>query len=214
MLLDRKRINKWSKRVALALAIIFGVSFVALGVGSGTGVDWTSLWTGGNSSSSASAGTPEEQIKRFQTVLAGDPNNYDALLGTANQYRSLDQPAKEVEYLERAATAKPQAVLYLRLGTLYLGNDVKNAGAAVRVLNQATSLDPNNAIAFVQLGSAQKQAGNTPAAILAWTRYLEIAPNGNMAETVRTQLAQLTAETTATAGAETTATAGTVTTTK
>ena len=37
MLLDRRRIRKWAKWVALLLAVVFALSFLLLGVGYGGG---------------------------------------------------------------------------------------------------------------------------------------------------------------------------------
>ena len=206
MLLDRKRINKWSRRVALAMAIVFGLSFVLLGVGSGTGVNWSDLWSSlsGNSASSATSGTPADRIKVYQSQLATDPNNYDALIGIATQYQLLSQLQQAATYYERAIKIKPSVVdPYTKLAVIYLDPSVGDNASAIRILNQLTTLDPSNAQAFLQLGIANRNAGNTSAAILAWTKYVALDPNGDMVKTVQTQIDQLKAggSTTATTAA-------------
>lgn len=219
MLLDRKRINKWAKWVALILAIVFAISFVALGVGSGTGLNWSDLWgslSGNKSSSQAAPDTPQGRIKALEAQLAADPTNVDLMLGIATQYEQLQQPQMAAQYLEKAATIKPDDVLiYTRLGTIYLAVDSRDYNSAVRVLSKATELDPTNAAVFLQLGVAERGVGNARMAILAWNKYLELAPNGDMAETVKAQIAQMTSTTTVPVDASTTATtsAGATTTT-
>jgi cytochrome c-type biogenesis protein CcmH/NrfG len=211
VLLDRKRINKWSKRVALAMAIVFGLSFVLLGVGSGTGVNWSDLWSSlsGNSASSATSGTPADRIKVYQTQLATDPN------GIATQYQLLSQLQQAASYYERAIKIKPNVVdPYTKLAVIYLDPSVGDNASAIRILNQLTSIDPSNAQAFLQLGIANRNAGNTNAAILAWTKYISLDPTGDMAKTVQTQIDQLkssgsTTTTTAAGGATGTTSSGT-----
>jgi cytochrome c-type biogenesis protein CcmH/NrfG len=210
VLLDRKRINKWAKWIALILAIVFAISFVALGVGSGTGLNWSDLWgslSGNKSTSQAAPDTPQGRINALQTQLAADPTNVDIMLGIATQYEQLQQPQMAAQYLEKAATIQPNNVLiFTRLGAIYLAADSKDYASAVRVLTQASALDPTTPAVFLQLGVAQRGAGNTKMAILAWNKYLELAPNGDMAETVKAQILQMTSTTTVPGDASTTAT--------
>jgi len=193
VLLDRKRINKWAKVMAVVLVVVFGLSFVALGVGSGVNLNWSDLWNSIGSKSQSGPNTPEQNIKAFAVILQTDPTNEAALLGMASAYRQLQQPAKQAEYLEKLAAVKTtDADVRLQLATIYMSPEARDYQAAVRVLNEATSIDPSNAEAFLQLGSALRGAGDTKAAVLAWNRYLELAPDGTMAETVKQQLALLT----------------------
>jgi cytochrome c-type biogenesis protein CcmH/NrfG len=205
VLLDRKRINKWSKRVALALAIVFGLSFVLLGVGSGTGVNWSDLWTSlSGGTANTAAGAPADKIKGYQAQLATDPNNYDALIGIAAQYQLLQRLPEAATYYERAIKIKPDQVdPQIKVVAIYMDPSVADNQSAIRVLNQLTTLQPTNAQAFLQLGIAQRNAGNTNAAILAWNRYIVLDPNSDMAKTVAAQIKQLTS-----AGSTTTTAAG------
>ncbi len=193
MLLDRKRINRWAKIMAVILVVVFGLSFVALGVGSGVNLNWSDLWNSIGNNSQSGPNTPEQNIKIYAATLQTDPTNEAALLGMAVAYRQLEQPAKQAEYLEKLAAVKPtDASVQLQLATIYMSAEARDYQAAVRVLNKATTLDPSNADAFLQLGSALRGAGDTNAAILAWNRYLALAPDGAMAATVKEQLALMT----------------------
>lgn len=209
MLLDRKRINRWAKWVALGLALVFGLSFVFMGVGTGINLDWTSLWDfvgNGNAGTNVAASGPDARIKAFEATLAADPNNVDALVGIAAEYSSLQEPLKAAEYLEKAAVVAPDNLdVLMRLAAIYMAPDSRDYQAAVRVLNQATMLDTSNAQAFLQLGAAERGAGNVSATIMAWNRYLQLEPEGDMADTVRAELTAMSPTTTA-ATATTTAT--------
>ena len=214
MLLDRKRINRWAKVMAVVLVVVFGLSFVALGVGSGVNLNWSDLWSSIGRKSQSGPNTPEQNIKVYSVTLQTDPTNEVALLGMATAYRQLQQPVKQAEYLEKLAAVKPtDASIQLQLAAIYMSAEARDYQAAVRVLTKATTLDPANADGFLQLGSALRGAGDTKAAILAWNRYLELAPDGTMAATVKEQLARLTPATTVTTAGSAPTTSGGPTTT-
>ena len=44
---------------------------------------------------------------------------------------------------------------------------------------------------YLKLGTAQNSLGHTEAAILAWQKYLQLAPNGDMATVVKDQIDKL-----------------------
>lgn len=206
MLLDRRRINKWAKWMALALVIAFGVGFVALGIGTGN-LNFSDLWRRNTRASQAAAEPSQAAIKAYETTLAADPDNVDALLGLANEYRKLGQPLKEAEYLEKLALLEPGKGEYdMRLASIYMSDKVRDYAAAVKALQRATALDPNNADAFLQLGIAERNLGNLNDAVLAWTRYLSLAPEGDMADTVRDAIEQIKASLTTTTTTLTTTT--------
>lgn len=208
VLLDRKRINRWAKWVSLGLAIVFGLSFVFMGVGSGLNVDWSGLWDAFGSSSVAPQGS-DSGVTAYEQALAANPNDLDALLGIANEHESLGQPLLAAPYLERASKLKPDDFdLLMRLGEIYLLPDSLDYAAAVRVFNEATLLDPNNATAFLRLGVAERGAGNVSATILAWSRYLALDPDGEMAGTVRAELEAMSPSTTTPASSNTTVPTG------
>jgi len=64
----------------------------------------------------------------------------------------------------------------------------------------------------LKLGIAQNSLGNAAAAVMAWEKYLELAPNAEMADVVREQVERLTATTTTTVGATSTTVSTTSTT--
>lgn len=227
MLLDRRKIRKWAKWVALALAVIFALSFLFMGVGyGGAGFNISEIFTSGGCSSDNSTtatSTVEEQLTAFDKALQANPNDTVALLGVANLFKKLYDQGEgngtqylltSAKYLEQLVTVDPtQKDVYLRLANIYLSQEVLDYTSAVAILNKAVTADPQNADVYLKLGIAQKSLGNKSAAVLAWQKYLELAPNGESAATVKDQIAKLTATTTTTAASSTTTTAGATTTT-
>lgn len=214
--------------MALALAIIFALSFLFMGVGyGGAGFNISEIFTGGGCSntngSTTATSTIEEQLTAFDAALKANPNDTVALLGVANLFNDLYQQGEgtgnqyllsSAKYLEQIIAVDPsQKDIYLRLASLYMSKDVNDAAKAVAVLNKAVTVDPQNPDVYLQLGIAQQSLNNKTAAVLAWQKYLELAPNGDMAATVKEQIKALTATTTTTTSASTTTTAGAATTT-
>ncbi len=221
MLLDRRKIRRWAKWVALALAIIFALSFLFMGVGyGGAGFNISEIFTSGGCSSNTDtteANTVEEQLAAYDAALKTNPNDTTALLGIANIMRDLYEKGEgdgnqyllvSANYLEKVIAADPsQKEIYMRLAKLYLSSDVNAPDRAVTVLNKAVTVDPSNPDVYLQLGIAQQKVNNTTAAVLAWQKYLELVPTGEMADTIRERIKVLT-ETTTTTQASTTTTAG------
>ncbi len=210
MLLDRKRINKWAKWVALFLAIVFAAGFLFMGVGyGGAGFNLSEIFTS-DKQVDVSTQTPEDKIAAFQATLAQNPEDMNALLGIATVYQQNDQLVLAAAYLSKALEVDPsQKDLYIRLANIYMNSGVADYSAAATVLNKATSVDPDNPDVYLKLGTAQNNLGRTEAALLAWQKYLQLAPDGEYAEIIREQVASLSKQPTTTT---TTAAGGTTTT--
>lgn len=221
MLLDRRRIRKWARWVALFLAIVFGVGAIGMGVGMGVGDTnfLSSLSCSGDETTNTTA--VDDRIAALLAELANNPNDLMTLQALATAYQGNGDFANAAKYLEQAIAADPsQRDIYLRLASLY-GNEMFDYTNAVVVLNKAQAKFPSDPEVYLQLGLAQRTLGNTSAAILAWQKYLELAPNGDQADTIREAIATMaanattttTAATTTTTAATTSSTAGTTSTT-
>jgi cytochrome c-type biogenesis protein CcmH/NrfG len=206
LLLDRKRIRRWTKWIALFLAIAFGGGFLFLGVGyGGAGFNISDAFSCANENTASTADTPEARIAAFEQRLQEDPNDVEALLGLATIYQNDGQLTVAAAYLEQVIVIDPsQKDVYMRLANIYLNNDVLDYESAKTVLIKLTSLDPDNPDVYLKLGIAQRELGETEAAILAWQKYLQLDPNGDMADVVRGQIEALSKKptTTTTAGTD------------
>jgi cytochrome c-type biogenesis protein CcmH/NrfG len=221
LLLDRKRIKRWAKWVALALAIVFALSFLFMGVGyGGAGFDLSALFRGGDTNTTKPL-TNEDKLNSLLQTLQADQNDTTTMLAIATLYEEMyrngegegnDYLVKAAAFMENAIDVDPTLKdVYIRLANLYLSEDFNSSEAAVAVLNKAASVDPTNPEVFLKLGIAQQSLGNKEAAVLAWQKYLELDPNGDMADVVREQLETLTATTTTAATTSTTVGATTTT---
>jgi cytochrome c-type biogenesis protein CcmH/NrfG len=216
LLLDRKRIRKWARWVALILAIIFCVGAVGIGVGSGVGgMNVLDAFSCGNPKTTDTSLTQEARIAALLAKVATDPKNVTNLQALATAYEQNNDFTNAAKYLEQVIVVDPtQEATYFRLATLYK-DSLSDYGKRVAVLNKAQAKFPNDANVYLQLGLAQRDAGNTSAAILAWQKYLQLAPNGDQAASIKDQLATMAASattTTTTAGSSSTTSATTATT--
>lgn len=230
MLLDRRRIRKWAKWIALVLAIVFGLSFLFMGVGyGGAGFDISDIFTSGGCASSTQTterpDTAEERLEALVTAYEADPKNTATMLSIATAYEDLYREGKGqgTEYLNYASAFLRNAIdvdpslkeVYVRVADIYINGIASTPAyeAAVEVLNKATTVDPDNPEVYLKLGIAQQKLNNTEAAVLAWQKYLQLQPEGQTADIVRQQIEKLTATTTTTGSTTDTTAPATTTTT-
>jgi tetratricopeptide (TPR) repeat protein len=217
LLLDRRRIKKWAKWVALALAIVFALSFLFMGVGyGGAGFNLSALFTGGDNTDTTEPLSNQDKVNAYLQTLQANPEDTTSMLAVATLYQDMYQAGEGegTQYLKTAAAFLENAIdvdptlkdVYIRLANMYMSQDLNAYAAAVTVLNKAASADPNNPDVFLKLGIAQQNSGNKEAAVLAWQKYLELDPNGDQADVIRKQLETLTATTTTTQATTTTTT--------
>ena len=213
MLLDRRRIKRWARWVALILAIIFCVGAVGIGIGSGVGgMNVLDAFSCSNGSTTAST-TFEDKIAALQATLAQNPKDITTLQAVASAYIDNGDFTNAAKYLEQAIAADPtQKDIYLRLAAIYTSS-LSDYRGAVTLLNKAQAQFPNDPDVYLQLGLAQRSLGNTSAAIMAWQKYLALAPNGSQAQTIRDEIATMSAAATTTTTSATTSTTAASTTT-
>jgi tetratricopeptide (TPR) repeat protein len=129
------------------------------------------------------AARAEQQGQALQAAQAGAS-------GTAFS-REITSPASPLaESLSGPITNLEQEKVSARVNELYLAVQstyAKQADAWQRL----TELQPTEASHYLQLGQAQFLAGSTTAAIAAWERFLELAPDDPNAPLIRRQLRAL-----------------------
>ena len=190
MLLDRKRINRWTRWFAIIMAIIFALSGIFFGVGS---------YVGGNLLAGCAKSTPSANSTSFEDREAyyldqinQNPKDTDSMSELAALYAndSVGRYDDAISWMNQAIAIAPTNVTYLQqLSALYAKTQKYDDG--IKVFVQLTTQDPNNAGAFLQLGSLYKAAGQNANAILAWNRYLQLAPNSPYASELQQEIAQL-----------------------
>jgi len=202
VLLDRKRVKFWQKWIFLFMAIlmasflIFGYSGVLQGCSNRVGL--------------SQANPYEQQIKELTAKVRANPNDGQAILSLAEAYQAHASTqttgssaqsgdyANAIAYYERflklkkaqqGATPRASQVQALEaLGQLYVA--IGDWSKVVNVYERLTTLEPKKADYFYSLGVAAQQAGDTQQALLAFTRYLQLAPNSAEAATIRQWMKQ------------------------
>ena len=79
-----------------------------------------------------------------------------------------------------------QATKEIRVGNYYFKKG--SYKAAMRRFEESVKWDPNSAEGWYKLGEAHAKLGDEKAARQAWTKYLEIEPDGKNASTVKKRL--------------------------
>jgi tetratricopeptide (TPR) repeat protein len=99
------RLRRHTKWMFILLALVFGVGFVAFGVGSGsTGISdifRNGLFGGGSSGTSS-------RIKDDQKKIKANPNNIEAYRDLAALYQQKQQTSQAIAALEQAAKVQPK----------------------------------------------------------------------------------------------------------
>jgi tetratricopeptide (TPR) repeat protein len=80
-----------------------------------------------------------------------------------------------------------QAEHDLKVGNYYF--KTKKYKAALSRFREATRWNPSYAEAFLRLGDSEEKLHDQPAALQAYAKYLELAPDGKEAEAVKKKLA-------------------------
>lgn len=121
-------------------------------------------------------------------------------LSFATQHSALaffQQPSAEQEPPEEDVSLLPkteyvlnplQAAKEIRVGNYYFKKG--SYKAAMRRYEESVKWDPNSAEGWYKLGEAQAKLGDDKAARQAWSKYLEIDPDGKFAASVKKRLNQ------------------------
>ena len=196
MLLDRKRVKFWQKWVFLFMAIIMAAFLVMIPITRASGC---------SSTTSSVTKQLDADITRYEAQVKTDATNVTAWIALGDAYQSranaqtLNSAAQKNDFaaavvaygkatalLEKQKGAAAKAKLldtYQKMVSVDLA--LKDYQAAVSTYGQVTVLTPKDATAFFDWASVATQAGDTNTALLAFTRYLQLAPNAPDAAQVR-----------------------------
>lgn len=201
MLLDRRRIKKWQKVIYSFMAVLMVAFLIYIPVGT----------------NGCGGGTPQvsqnDRITKLQQQLKASPGNAELLrsLGEAHVIAAQEAGqgtaqweldlARAAEYFEKydvalAAEEDLDSVAARidnleQLGGVY--NQLGDAQKVVGVYARLVELQPDNADVFAYYGLAALNSGQTNVALLAFKKYLEMAPDGEFAADIRARIKELTA---------------------
>ena len=195
MLLDRQRVKFWQKWVFGLMALIMAAFLVMIPLSG-------QLGCGGSSATDQL----DKEIVKYQAAVKADPKNVAAWRSLGDSYLSrANQPgvqaaAQQADWSAAAASyekavkllgkQKGKAARQEQFTTLdqlvgvYLFQ--KDYRMATSTYGRITALRPRDAESFYNMATTAISAGDTNAALLAFGRFLELAPDSPDAATVRT----------------------------
>lgn len=119
---------------------------------------------------------PDAARKRFESIVAKDPKNEQALLGLAEVLAATGATRAEVAAaIDRAVTANPASVR-ARLAAINLQLQSNDAKAALAAAQAASAAIPENPQIVEALGRAQLAAGETQQAVSTYSKLAALLP--------------------------------------
>jgi putative PEP-CTERM system TPR-repeat lipoprotein len=119
---------------------------------------------------------PEAARGRFETIIAKQPKNDEAIIGLAVVQAATGVPAKEVEATFERAVATNPASLPAKLALADYQLRMGDAKSALAVLQGAAAANPSDARVLDLLGLAQQRAGESNQAIETYKKLVALQP--------------------------------------
>ena len=130
----------------------------------------------------------QQKINELKSIVASDPQNFQAWVTLGNQYFDGNQFMDAIEAYDKALEIKPnspnvltdQGVMFRRLG--WFDRAIKN-------FEKANEINPNHATSLYNLGVVYRyDLKDFAKAQEAWKQFLEINPTGPGSDRVRQDL--------------------------
>ncbi len=118
----------------------------------------------------------EQVLKDAEARVKAAPNDIEALVTLAAQYRGAGRTQDEAVTLQKAIAAGPKDTQELQL---LLGSLAQQVGQRLQVLQTYTKANPKDAEAFLTYGQTAETAGQTTIGRLAYQRAVQLAPKGS-----------------------------------
>ncbi|MDF1543024.1 MAG: tetratricopeptide repeat protein [Anaerosomatales bacterium] len=208
MAINKKQSSLWVKVVLVFVVVAFVASLVpALFMGGGNTQQATGATeTGATLERIANDHLPA--VNSYTAMLASEPTSYTALVGLGNTYfdwgvqiqqglgpntgHDLPYWASATTAYERALAQQPgdpNVSVDMAIAYFYSGQTSR----AIEVAEQVMADVPEFAPAYFNAGIFYRAAGRMDDAAVAFTRYLEIEPDGQSASAAQSMLAELPA---------------------
>ena len=207
MLFDGKHQKTLTKVIAIVAIVAFlGFGLVAgfLAVGGG-GCGTTDPLQQAVSDAQTSVQQGKTAVANAKKALKQSPGNARAKQDVAQAQSDLGQAQITLAQARLAINRQdPQALssalaaaksapgnLDVVLGLVTVATTQNNPAAALPALQAYTSRNPKDSQAFAYWGQVAEQAGQRNQAILAYQRFLQLAPDDTLAPDIRNRLAEL-----------------------
>lgn len=211
MLLDRRKVKFWQKIVFGFMAFLMAAFLVVGYSGVLNGCDFfnaaesvsDTLNKEVNTAKAATVQTPDDPaawtklaeayLSRSNSREQGSDLMYGDLKSSAIAYKKAEKLLAE----QKGPGVKAQRLDILnQLATVYA--ELNDQAKVVGVMQDITALTPKDPQAFLNLGLAARNAGDTATALLAFSRFLELDPTSEYAADVKAAIAELAPQSSAT----------------
>lgn len=206
MLFDGRHQKTLTKVIAIIAIIAFlGFGLVAgfLAVSGGCGVADPLAQAVSDAQTSVQQG--QAAVATAKKAVAQSPGNAQAKKDLAQARNDLGQAQitlaqarlgvnrQDPQALSSALAAAKSAPdnLDVVLGVVTVATSQNNPAAALPALQRYTAKNPKDAQAFAYWGQVAEQAGQRSQAVLAYQRFLQLAPDDTLAADIRNRLAEL-----------------------
>jgi cytochrome c-type biogenesis protein CcmH len=174
---------------AILAAAAIGALLLAGWLATPTGIANQTVTNDALAAAQAAEEARQERIGDLLEALAQDPDDVSALSGLADAYlagSTADDLSRAVVTLQALRSIEPDRPdVYERIISAYLrAGDGVNARAALESYREIASADPIE-VAFLDGLIALRTEGDAEAAIAAFERFLELAPDDERAAMVR-----------------------------
>jgi tetratricopeptide (TPR) repeat protein len=204
LLLDRRRVKFWQKIIFTLMAFLMVVFALGAGV----------TYIGCNKTSATV--TPNDTVKKAAAKVRKNPDSPAARFALAVAWRTLGNAQEPGSTAESSAFEKSAAAFkkFLKLQTgksleakkqrldaalalVSIYTQLQDYYEVVQAYGFLTGMQPDNADNYILYGQAAEKAARNDVAILAYQKYLDLAPQGLYAKDVRNKLKQLEKQVTA-----------------
>ena len=184
-----------SPLVALVLVVLIAVAVVTIQQLGGGGDDESAGTPAATDGAVAATQAPvdPQAVADLEAALEQDPDNTGTMTSLADLYYATGDYANAARWMNEVVQREPQnASARTFLGVLHFNQG--DVPAAEEQWNAAIEADPEYVEAHYNLGFAYlaSEPQRTAQAEEAWGRVLEISPNSNLADIVRSHLSSLT----------------------
>ncbi len=135
------------------------------------------------------SGMPNGTEAEYDRLIAGLPSSYDSLVQLGNHFMDNQVFPLAIECYGRALkldSTNPDVIT--DLGASY--HAMGKVDSAIALFQKAIALKPDHQIALFNLGISYRGENNNEMAKFYWKKYLELAPNSPLADTVKKFLAE------------------------
>jgi tetratricopeptide (TPR) repeat protein len=139
----------WVAVIFFGLALIFGLSFIIGGVGTGSNASLSDIFNNGGASGTSTSPSQNLSLSQLQKLVKAKPSNAQAWSDLADAYASASRPTDEAAAWQHVVVLKPSSLDSLQRLALAQAQVATNQGnAAQQLQQQAYSSSPGNDTTF------------------------------------------------------------------